>query len=324
MASTQGKQAGGRCAVNRKAMILKYPYYYDIILSDFGRAAAIEYIKSVAGLEQRIIQHHFLDKGAEFYDEYRRIMFSVIADLGYFKSRQISAAVPKGRVDSDILIGFQGRPMPGDIRDRITIAVIEQVYVALNREYKNIRIIIPCNTISPLADHIFDLVSNPEEFKTILVRHSGVSSSSAVFSRLAGAKFSLCTPPALVIDEIRKTYTGKVSLLVLGTPLTVVIYKNLIVKLGLEDHLAVLPLGPGEQDLVEHFIEASVGTDKALSGALKEEIKSRIILPRQKEADNLAVIEACTDIRLGLGINSLDVLVNRSVTDVYGVDGSGI
>lgn len=304
-------------------MILKYPYFYDIILSDFGRAAAIEYIKSVSELEQKVIQRHFLDKGSEFYDEYRRIMFTVIADLGYFKNRQINAAVPKGKVDSDILIGFKGNPIPDDVRDKIAVTVIEQVYLALNRGYKNIRIIIPCNTISPLGHHIYDLLSNPEEFNTILTRHSGLSHSSPVFSLLADAKFSLCTPPALVIDEIRKAHTGKVSLLVFGTPITVEIYKSLIVKLGLEYQLTVLPLESAEQDLVNQVIEAAISGDSALSDSIKKEIIDKIILPRQNVAGDLRVIEACTDIRLGLGINSLDVLVTRSVTDVYGIDGTG-
>ena len=303
-------------------MILKFPYFFDIILSDFGRAAAIEYIKSVAELEQKVIQRHFLDKGSEFYDEYRRIMFTVIADLGYFKNRQINAAVPKGKFDSDILIGFNGQSIPDDIRDRITIAVIEQVYIALNRGYKNIRIIIPCNTISPLGHHIYDLLSNPEEFKAILPRYSGISHSSPVFSLLADAKFSLCTPPALLIDEIRKAHVGKVSILVFGTPVTVEIYKSLIMKLGLVNQLTVLPLKSGEQDLINRVIEAAIGGDSALSDSIKKEIIDKIILPRQKVAGDLRVIEACTDIRLGLGINSLDVLVTRAVNDVYGIDGS--
>ena len=305
-------------------MLLKYPYFYDIIISDFGRAAAVEYIRSVAELEQRTIQRYFLDKDAEFYDEYRRIMFAFIADIGYFKSRQINSAIPKGRFDSDILIGFKGEATPDDIRDRIAVAVMEQVYLALNRGYKNIRIIIPCNTISPLAYHIYDLLSNPEEFKTIMVRHSGVSHSSPVFSLLADVKFSLCTPPAMVIEEVRKAHAGKVSLLVFGTPLTVEIYQGLIVKLGLENQLTVLPLESGEQELINQVIEAAIRGDTASSDSIKEEIIGRIILPRRNVADDLSVIEACTDIRLGLGINSLDVLVNRAVNDVYGINGSGI
>jgi hypothetical protein len=305
-------------------MILKYPYFFDIIVSDFGRAAAIEYIKAISELEQRTIQRHFLDKDVEFYDEYRRIMFTVIADLGYFKSRQIKAAIPEGKVDSDILIGFKGKPIPDNVRDKITVAIIEQVYLALNRGYKNIRIVIPCNTISPLGHHIYDLLSNPEEFIAILTRHSGVSPSSPIFSLLSDAKFSLYTPPALVIDEIRKAHAGKVSLLVFGTPVTVEIYKSLIVKLGLEGQLMVLPLESAEQDLVERVIEASVSGDTALSDLIRKEMRDKIILPRQNAADDLIVIEACTDIRLGLGINSLDVLVTRAVNDVYGIDDSGI
>lgn len=305
-------------------MLLQYPYFYDIIISDFGRAAAIEYIRSVAELEQRTIQRHFIDAGSAFYDEYRRIMFAFIADIGYFKSRQIDSAIPKGKFDSDILIGFKGQAMPDDIRDGITAAVIEQVYLALNRGYKNIRIIIPCNTISPLGHHIVNLLNNPEEFTAIMREHSGVSYKSPIFPLLANAIFSLYTPPALVIDEIRKAHAGKVSILVLGTPLTVQIYKSHILKLGLENQLTVLPLGFDEQNLVNQAIEAAISGDSASSDSIKEEIRGRIILPGQNSAGALCVIEACTDIRLGLGINSLDVLVTRSVNDAYGIDGSAI
>jgi hypothetical protein len=304
-------------------MLLKYPYYYDIIVSDFGREAAIEYVRSVCELEQKIVQHHFLGEGSTFYDEYRRIMFTFIADLGYFKNRQIDSATAKGKIDSDILIGFKGEEIPDDIRDRITITVLEQVYLALNRGYKNIRIIIPCNTISPLGHYIYDLVSNPQEFNTFITRHSGIRPSSQVQSLLTETRFGLCTPPALVIDEIQKTHAGKVSILVFGTPVTVQIYKSHILKLGLADQLTVLPLEPGEQALVNQVIEAAISGDTALSDSIKEEINSRIILPRRNAAGDLSVIEACTDIRLGLGINSLDVLVARSVNDAYGIDSSG-
>ena len=309
----------GHCGDNM-TNLLAFPYFYDIIISDFGRAAAVEYIRSVAELEQRTIQRHFIDKGSAFYDEYRRIMFAFIADLGYFKKRQIDASVPEGTIDSDILIGFKGNPIPDDVRDKIAVAVIEQVYLALNRGYKNIRIIIPCNTISPLGNYIYNLVNNPDEFKTILVRHSGVSESSPVFALRADAKFSVYTPPALVIDEIRKAHAGKVSILVFGTPVTVEIYKSLIMKLGLNNQLTVLPLESGEQELVKQVIEAAISGDTASADSIKEGIKGRIILPRQNTAGDLRIIEACTDIRLGLGINSLDVLVNRAVNDVYGID----
>ena len=304
-----------------KRMVLKYPYFCDIVLSDFGRAAAIEYVRAVSELEQKTIQSRFLGKGSAFYDEYRRIMFSVIADTGYFKRKQIDAAIPKGKIDSDILIGFKGKPMPRDIRDRITIAVLEQVYAGLNHGYKNIRIIIPCNTITPLGHHILGLVNDPKRFKAILTEHCGVSPTSPVFSLLPKAKFSLYTPPALVIDEVRKAHKGKVAILVMGTPTTVRLYKNHILKSGLEKKLTVLPLGPGEQDLVNRVIEASISNDTALSASIKAQIKKRLILPGQKAAGTLAVIEACTDIRLGLGVNSLDVLVARSVKDVYEIDG---
>jgi len=299
-------------------MLLKFPYYYDIILSDFGRAAAAEYIRSVTELEQKTIQRNFLDNDSEFYDEYRRIMFTVIADLGYFKNKQINSFIPKGKFDSDILIGLNGEAMPEDIRDRITAAIIEQVYLALNHGYKNIRIVIPCNTISPLGQYIINLLGDPEKFKTIITEHSGVRRSSPVFSLLAQATFSLYTPPALVIEEIRKAHAGKVSILIFGTPLTVEIYRNHILNLGLQNQLAVLPLEIDEQNLINQIIEASISGDTALSDSLKEKIKSSIILPRQKVADDLSVIEACTDIRLGLGINSLDVLITRAVNDAYG------
>ena len=303
-------------------MLLKYPYFYDIVLSDFGRAAAVEYVQAVCDLEQKTIQRHFLSKDTAFYDEYRRIMFAVIADLAYFKNRQIDAAVAKGKIDSDILIGFKGQPMPDDIRDRISAAVLEQVYLALNRGYQNIRIVIPCNTISELGHHIYSLATNPEKFSSILTEQAGISPSSPVFSLLAGAKFSLYSPPTLVIDEVRKTRKGKVTMLVFGTPLTVGIYQKHVSKLGLGDWLTVPALAPDEQELVNQWIELSIAVDAALLDKLKEKIRSSIILPRQKDAGELVAIEACTDIRLGLGINSLDVLVARSVNDAYGLDGS--
>lgn len=302
--------------------ILRYPYFYDIILSEFGRVASIEYLQSVCKLEQSIIQRHFLDKDSTFYDEYRRIMFVLIADTGYFKKRQIEAVVPKGKIDSDILIGIKGQPLPDDMRDRITLAFLEQVYLALNRGHKNIRIIIPCNTISPIGHHIYNLITNPQEFKAVMTKHCGISSSSSVFSRVQDAKFSLYTPPTLVIDEIRKTQKDKVSILVFGTPFTVQIYKDHIIQLGLENQLIVLPLTPEEQELSNQVISSSIACDAALSGSITEKIRNNVILPRQKNADNLIVIEACTDIRLGLGINSLDVLIARAVNDVYGIDGS--
>jgi hypothetical protein len=78
-----------------------------------------------------------------------------------------------------------------------------------------------------------------------------------------------------------------------------------------------MPLQSEEQLLVNRLIETAIGADADLYNAAREKVKSIIILAKQKTADNLTVVEACTDIRLGLGINSLDVLVARTVSDAY-------
>ena len=67
------------------ADLLRMKITYDIVISDFGRDATIEYLCRVSSLEKRLIERVLVRDNLEFFDEYRRIMFTVVADLSYFK-----------------------------------------------------------------------------------------------------------------------------------------------------------------------------------------------------------------------------------------------
>src|SRR3989344_8912231 len=95
--------------------LLNSPKIFDIIISDFGREAAVKYVRSMAAHEREIIYARLKTSRHKFYDEYRKIMFVLVGDIAYYKESMIEKYKDKKYLDSGILIGIGKLEIPHEV-----------------------------------------------------------------------------------------------------------------------------------------------------------------------------------------------------------------
>jgi hypothetical protein len=296
------------------AGLLEKPITYDIIVSDFGRDATIEYLRLVSNSEKRLIKTILDRDGLEFFDEYRRIMFTAIGDVAFFKEAAIlKSALSHGHLRDDILIGVGSSPsMSQEFIDRVTLSVIQEALVAIDHGHNILRVMIPCNTLSSLAKQIGKMIHSDMELKRIVETYAP---SGFDIHRLTTAHIDVYTVPEAVMRHLAETKkNGKMThLLVLGTSGTNAIYGAYTESYA----IIVLPIENWEQELIDEAIVASIGGDRNKIDIHKEQLQKEIIKPRSDMFENLTILEACTDFRLGLGVSSLEVFADVMVMDCY-------
>jgi hypothetical protein len=295
------------------ADLLRMKITYDIIISDFGRDSTIEYLYRVSSLEKKLIERVLVRDNLEFFDEYRRIMYTVVADLSYFKKPAIAKSTEnQGYLKEDILIGLGSSPMSKDFVDRVTLSVIQEALAAIDRGHEYLRVIIPCNTLSDLAKEIRRVICSVSELKR-LTKASAVKISEV--ERITTWKIDIYTVPEAVVRHLGRTkrYDETINLIVLGTRDTNAIYGRLTEASAIN----VLPLKNWEYELINKTIVASIGNCKDSLNSYCQRLQEELIKPQIGLSDNLIVLEACTDFRLGLGLSSLEVFTEAIVADSY-------
>lgn len=293
--------------------LLKTRITYDIIVSDFGRDATIEYLRLVATSEKRLIKTILKRDDREFFDEYRRIMFTAVGDLAFFKESAIAqSATSSGYLTKDILIGLGPSPMSQEFVDRVALSVIQEVLAAMDRGHERLRILIPCNGLSVLAQKIKQVTCSVGELRRIVKAYALMTSD---FDRVAAAHISVHTVPEAVIIYLAETkkVDEMTHLLVLGTRGVNTIYETLA-----ESHdMNVLHVEDWEYELIDKAIVASIGGDQGEVDSCREQLQKELIEPRRGLFDDLVVLEACTDFHLGLGLSSLELFADAMVADCY-------
>jgi len=294
--------------------LLKMRITYDIIVSDFGRDATIEYLRLMAASEKRLIKTILEPDGHEFFDEYRRIMFTVIGDLAFFKELAIAeSAASNGYLTEDILIGLGSFTiMSHEVVDRIALGVIQEAFAAIDRGHERLRVMIPCNTLSSLAKKLGQMICSAEELRRIVEAYAPALPD---FERIAAAHISVHTVPEAVMRYLAEIkMSGEMThLLVLGTRGTNALYKALTDSYAID----VLPIKDWEYELIHRAVVASIGGDQNEVDLCCVELQKELIEPRSDLFDNLVVLEACTDFHLGLGLSSLEVFADAMVADCY-------
>jgi hypothetical protein len=297
--------------VNARDLLLM-PITYDIIVSDFGRDATIEYLRIVATSEKRLINKVLENEHREFFDEYRRIMFTVIGDLAYFKEKAISeSAVHNGFLTEDILIGLGSSPMSDGFVDRVSFSVIQEILAAIDRGHQRLRIMIPCNGLTVLAKKIEAVIRSGGELERIV---SAYSSTISNLEKITSTTISVETVPNAVIRHLAKTNNQRetLQLLVLGTRGVNEIYRSFLNSYPMR----ILALTDLEYDLIDKTIVASIGGERTEIESCRRALHKELIQPRN-EYSNLVILEACTDFQLGLGLSSLEVFAEAMVSDCY-------
>jgi hypothetical protein len=296
----------------RPRVLLEAPVTYDIIIGDFGRDATIEYLRLMAASEKELIGS-ILHRQHEFFDEYRRIMFSVIGDVAFFKRPAIADhAANVGFLTEDILVGAGFTPMSSDLAGRVALSVAQEALAAFDRGYRRLRVALPCNGLHGLAKEVGRLLHSIVELRALFNSHDLVSSD---FERLAAAEITIHTVPEAALRRLvaSREPDGVTNLLVLGTPGANAIYA----ELADSSDIKVVPMNSDDYTLISQAIVASIGGDPAVVTHCREQLQMRLIAPLAAQFEGLVTLEACTDFRLGLGLSSLQLFADEMVADWY-------
>jgi hypothetical protein len=284
---------------------LDLPYVYDVILSDFGRAATLRLLQEVAEIERDIVRRL---TGHDFYDEYRRIMFTCVADLGYIKSDTIRSYAAHGvPLDRDVLFGTGTTPIPPGAVERIADVLAGPIAGALKRGYQHIRVVVPCNT---LAEADYELIRYLEK----LLPDVPVTLYPETRS---GPRVVIHSVPRVVLshllDDRRST---PINLMLIGTALARSAYRTTVEDMG-ASNIHVIDCRPDEQDVMDRLVAASIDGDRSEIASLVEHVERLMVHARQTEHGSLEVIQASTDLSIGVGTESLQVLARQLVLDAY-------
>jgi hypothetical protein len=306
------ERRGARRLPTTAAEVLATPFTFDIIVGDFGRDASVEYVRLVAQREREMLQTILKAHGNEFFDEYRRIMYTASNDVAFLKQPAITEAAEHGALTDTILIGMGTTPISADFIGRLTTLIVQEAAVALYRGHRRIRAAIICNGLSDVAKHIGEALPVGDALIEMAKRH-GVS----VVGREppGAASITVHTIPEAVMRRISagESMPNKRRLLALGTSNTRSIYESWADAYQVE----ILPVDNDEQDLIDRAIVASIVGDEGEIDELRSELRSKVIEPRTRSLDGVVVVEACTDFRLHVGISSLELFVDEMIADAY-------
>ncbi len=292
------------------------PITYDIIVSDFGRDATIEYLRLVADAEKRLIKGILAKDNREFFDEYRRLMFTAIADLAFFKKSAISTSAQSfGYLTEDILIGLGSSSMSEDFVDRVSLSIIQEAIGAIHRGHERLRVMIPCNGLTILATRIKRVLRSMDELKRM---GQSIGMKDCDLEKVFSAGIAVHTVPTTVMNYLTRgnSKSTAVPVLVLGTRGVNQIYYELAESCS----ASILPIEKQEYELIDEAIVASIDGDQQAVSLCRERLLTNIVNPRKNTCGSLTILEACTDFNLGIGLSSLEVFANSMVADCYDLD----
>jgi len=276
-------------------------------VSDFGRDAALAYMRMVADDERRLIQNVLERHSLPFFDEYRRLMFTLLGDLGYYKRPSVEATISRdGYLTQSVLIGFGDPGMTKIVYRRIAIAVVQALIAAAERGYTRLRVAIPCNRLSDCASYLGDLLASPDELD-----HLNREFDNAIPSWRALQHVTITTHPLVdaVVRHVQNVRALPKRVLVLAAPEVLVMYELAFTRAGIE----IVDAPTDHQGLVNRLVLASIAHDqREIAG-----IRSELVAVTDQIGDDVVVIEACTDFDVNVGISSLAVYANTMVRDYY-------
>lgn len=288
-----------------------------IVLGDFGRAASLTFAVDLSRFERQAVSRA-LPAGAAFYDEYRRIRLHVIGELGWLKAPALAPYVTADRpLDERVLVGFPGGLTIDDVVPRMALLLLEALAGPLRRGCDRFVAALPCNTLAPAARRLEALFTDPAALGAAL-DDAGLSVGpelAAVAGLLAGgASIGFPTVPAAVVETA--VQRGAQAILPLGTPGTPALYERAAVAHGSR----VRVVRPAEQQVPQILdaIEACIDGQPGRREAARANLQQIATLARQSHGETLAVVEACTDLDLGVGWSSGACYARRIVEHVYG------
>ncbi len=287
-----------------------------VVLADFGRDASIRFCAELSRCERaRVIAR--LPAGSPFYDEYRRITLSVVGDLPFAKQPQLETYRRSGApLDRGVLVGFPGGPAPDEVAARLGVLLLEALSGPVRRGMARAIVALPCNTLAPVA-WALDCGFTDEASLVDMLADAGAADRRDlrdIAAAVTEMSLEFPTVPHAALREIRAA--GASAVLPLGTAGIVETYERARRRLPRSPEV-VAPDDEGQGTTLA-AIQACIGGDDQELFRAAEALRAVVDRAGQGISGELTAVEACTDLTLGVGLDSNAAYARFIVESVYG------
>ncbi len=286
-----------------------------VVLGDFGRDAALRFCRDLADRERERLTAS-LPGDAPFLDEYRRSTLRLVGDLPFAKEERLRDYWRAGRrLDDRVLVGFPGGPTPEEVAPRLGVLLLEALAGPAARGATRAVVALPCNTLAPVS-WALERAFGDEDSLARMIAAAGAGTDAA-FRAVAGMALRFPTVPAAALAEVRRT-GGSVAL-PLGTMDIVDVYRRAARRMG--DAPEVSGLDGVGQRAVLTAIQACIGGDGDSMDRAADDLGAVVERAEAALSAPVTPVAACTDLTLGIGIDSNGAYADAVLAEVYGDDG---
>jgi len=280
---------------------------HDLILGDFGRGATLDYFSKFSEQEQEVCSKR-LRPAQPFLDEHRVVSYTVIGALPQIKKHLFPAT--ESALTGDVLVGIEGGPPISAIFHTTFEVIVPFLAAAMYLKPIHIRVILPCNTLAPLADWLAGVFRTKESFIAEASR-SAVPHMlcQTVVEHMEAIGISVPSLPLSVLADVAGRGCSKMYLLASQTAF--LYYKKLATRSF--PNLAIERWLPPGYENFEHLLV------EAIQAPAKLDLRTPVMT-----APGICCVSGCTDIRLPGILDSLSIFTRKMVEEVYGMDSSEV
>jgi len=281
-----------------------------VVLGDFGRDAGIRFCAAIAAHERDLIASRLPD-GAAFFDEYRRLAMTLVGDVRYVKAPWLRAA--RDWLDDRILVGFAPDGLTIEqVVPRLAGLALAAMAGPAARGAREITLALPCNTLAPAAWAMSDLLAAPESLEATLERAQVALDETAAVSLRAltgGLRIIVPTVPEVVLGALDQSVETLLPLGTIGIP---ALYREAAARC--KSRVRVVDPEPDWQQSALLAINAAIAGERSAGHDALARIDRAA---REVYGDTLVVVEACTDLDFGVGLDSNGAFARSIVEMAY-------
>ncbi len=289
--------------------------FLAVVISDFGRDAALRFCSALSSLERRELLATLPEK-TPFFDEHRRIRLAVVGDLPYVKQPWLEAFRKDNRqLDETVLVGFPGGIPLEAIVPRLGVLVLEALAGPASRGVYNVAVALPCNTLAPASWALAEHFASAESL-TEMIRLSGRVVDASLPSTVTRVTENMTVRfPTVPEAVLRAAHAQKATaLLPLGTAGIGDVYRQAAERLT--SPVRLVATRASWQRAVFEAIQSAIE-----GGTRRHEAQQALAEVLQQAAteygNDLLVVEACTDLEYGLGLDSTTAYARAVLNACY-------
>jgi hypothetical protein len=261
---------------------------HDIILGDFGRSGTLRYLTLFSDHERDIL----IGRCHAFYDEYRAVRYTVVGVIDAIKAPWLRKFSDASRaLDDSILAGVSDGIAIGDLAAPIAAALAPYVDQAIRGGAQRVRVIVPCNTLSPVLRQIKSLLQTQIEQ---CHEHAGA----------CVVEIEVPSIPELVVPRLGSAVHASYAFL--GTASAFAEYQSVIVRNAAP--VTLFRYGDGsDRDLSMALLHQALGGSVSATEA------------RPTPAAGVGLLCGCTDFCVTGATDALEIFARAVAEDAYGV-----